>query len=278
MGHSFLVGLCLLCPYPSPPESVEDILRAGQAALKQGQLEEALKLADRAIGLDAGNARAYLLRGTVHDAKRQFEDALADLTRAVERDPRLAVAYNRRGSVQFKRARVKESIADFDRFVELQPREEAGHWMRGISYYYAGRFDEGRKQFSAYEAVDTNDVENSVWHFLCNARLVGTEKARASLLRVGKDGRVPMMVVYDLFAGKAKPDDVLAAAQAGSPPADERKSRLFYAHLYLGLYHEATGDARAALEHMTKAARDYPTGGYMWEVARVHVELRKQER
>jgi lipoprotein NlpI len=148
--------------------------------------------------------------------------------------------------------------------------------MRGISYYYAGRFEEGRKQFGAYEAVDTNDVENAVWHFLCNARLVGVEKARAELLRIGKDRRVPMMQVYDLFAGKAKAEDVLAAAGSGQPTGEELKGRLFYAHLYLGLYAEAAGDAKGALEHLTKAAEEYATGQYMWEVARVHVELRKQ--
>jgi lipoprotein NlpI len=219
-----------------------------------------------------------LLRGTAHDVQRKFDEALADLTRAVELDPGLAAAYNRRGSVQFKRAQITESIADFDKYLELRPKERPGHWMRGISLYYAGRFDDGKKQFAAYEEIDTNDVENAVWHFLCNARLVGAEAARAALLKIGKDQRVPLMQVYALFAGKAKPDDVLTAAQAGSPPAQELKGRLFYAHLYLGLYHEAMGNARQTREHLTRAAEDFPMGHYMWEVARVHVELlRKRE-
>ncbi len=102
-------------------------------------------------------------------------------------------------------------------------------------------------------------------------------KARQSLLRIGHDKRVPLMKVYDLFAGKAKPADVLAAAKEGKPARDELKMRLFYAHLYLGLYYEALGDKKLTLEHMTKAADDYPVGGYMWDVARVHRELRRQK-
>ena len=50
-------------------------------------------------------------------------------------------------------------------------------------------------------------------------------------------------------------------------------------HLYLGLYYEATGDGRLALEHLTKAADDHPFPHYMGDVARVHRDLlRKQAK
>src|SRR5262249_9014651 len=98
------------------------------------------------------------------------------------------------------------------------------------------------------------------------------------LLKIGNDKRVPMMQVYALYAGKIQPADVLAAARAGEPSAEELHKRLFYAHLYLGLYHEVLGDKKLALEHMTKAAEDYPIGHYMGDVARVHRDLlRKPE-
>src|SRR5205814_79574 len=148
-------------------------------------------------------------------------------------NPKAGAAYDHRGSEQFKLGRIKESIADFDKFLELHPKEMPGHWKRGISYYYAGRYDDGRKQFEAGEAVFPNDVENAVWHFICVARMAGVEKARASLLKIGKDTRVPMMEVYAVFAGKAQPADVLTAANAGSPPASRLNQQLFYGHLYL---------------------------------------------
>jgi lipoprotein NlpI len=49
---------------------------------------------------------------------------------------------------------------------------------------------------------------------------------------------------------------------------------LFYAHLYLGLYFEALGDAEKARKHITRAAGQYQTGDYMGDVARVHQQLR----
>jgi len=70
---------------------------------------------------------------------------------------------------------------------------------------------------------------------------------------------------------------VLAAVETGRPSAAERNQRLFYAHLYLGLYYEAAGDQKRALEHLRKAADDHKIGHYMWDVARVHVDLRRRE-
>ena len=48
---------------------------------------------------------------------------------------------------------------------------------------------------------------------------MGVDKARAGILKIGRDRRVPMMEVYALFAGKAQPADVLAAAKRGEPGA-----------------------------------------------------------
>jgi hypothetical protein len=62
---------------------------------------------------------------------------------------------------------------------------------------------------------------------------------------------------YALYRGQTKPEDVLEAVRQPNEP--ERKLRTFYAHLYLGLYAEITGDKKKALEHL-KAAEDLPSG------------------
>jgi lipoprotein NlpI len=269
-----VAALLLLLCRDVGAESPDDLLKQARAALAKGQAEQALALANQAVVQEPKNAQAYLLRGTAYAASQQHKEAVADFDKAVDSDPKLAEAYQRRGGEHFKLGHIEQSIKDFDKFLELKPDQIPGHWQRGISYYYAGRFDEGRKQFEGYEKVDTNDVENAVWHFLCVARLSGVETARASLLKIGKDKRVPMMQVYELFAGRLKPEDVLSTARTGQPSAAELNQRLFYAHLYLGLYYEATGDEKQALVHITKAAEEHKTPGhYMWDVARVQRDL-----
>lgn len=208
---------------------------------------------------------------------KMLDKAAAACTRAIELDPKQANAWQLRGLVQFKLGKIEESIKDFDKYIELQPDKKPGHWQRGISYYYAGRYDDGRKQFEGYQTVDDSDVENAVWRFMCMTRANGLAKARAEMLKIGPDSRVPMTQIYDLYLGKLKKEDVIAAAEANKPAAERLNEQLFYAHLYIGIYEELLGNKKAALEHMTQAADRHPIGHYMWDVARVHRDLLRRE-
>jgi lipoprotein NlpI len=209
--------------------------------------------------------------GAEEPADPAIAERIRRATAAIEADPKNAEAYDLRGSEHFKAGNIAASIEDFDRAIQLRPELEPGHWKRGISYYYAGRYDDGRRQFEGYQTVDDNDVENAVWRYLCMARASGAAAARRDLLKIQPDPRVGMMKVYDLYRGAAQPGDVLAAARAGSPTPAELNERLFYAHLYLGLHAESLGDAAAAKKHLAEAV-DHKIGHYMWNVADVHLK------
>lgn len=232
-------------------------------------LEARLKAATAAVEANPKDPDAYRLRAAVHSARDDHESAIADLDRALALAPDSAGLYDERGSQHFMAGHIEDSIRDFDRAIALRPELEKGHWKRGISYYYAARYDDGRRQFEGYQQVDDNDVENAVWRFLCMARGDTLQAARQAILPIRQDRRVPMMTVYDLFRGTAKVSDVFAACQAGSPSPDQLNQRLFYAHLYVGLYEEAAGDAQAARENLTAAVK-HRIAHYMWDVARVH--------
>lgn len=272
-----LIAILLLTalsgPLPGDNADPEPLLRQGTASLRAGKIDEALALAQQAVTLAPQNPRVYLFRGSVQAAQRRHAEAIADFDQCLQLNPALAEAWQRRGEEHFKRAEIDQSLNDFDKFLQLRPDARPGHWQRGISLYYARKFQEGAEQFQAGEKVFADDVENAVWHYLCNVHVRGAEKARQSLLKIGKDRRVPLMVIYDLFAGRAKPEDVLAAVREGEPSTAELKKRLFYAHLYLGLYYDATGDAQKALEHLAQAAEDQGIAGYMGDVARVHRQI-----
>jgi lipoprotein NlpI len=169
-------------------------------------------------------------------------------------------------------AKPVESARAFDQLVVAAPGAEPELWQRGLALYYAERFDDGRKQFELHRTVNPNDVENPAWHFLCVARLEGIEAARGKLLPVGKDSRVPMKEILDLYAGRCEPAAVLAAAEKGE--GADRRNQLCYAHLYLGLYREAGGDAKQAREHITQAAGPFRMDHFMGKVAVVHAKLR----
>jgi lipoprotein NlpI len=179
-----------------------------------------------------------------------------------------AQALLNRAVEEFEQGRLQESAATFDEVAKMLPQQAPQLWQRGIALYYAGRYADCRRQFESHRTVNPDDVENAAWHFLCVAREQSPDKARAALLPVGPDSRVPMREVYQMFRGSLSPDDVLKAA--GTRPDGQ-----FYAHLYVGLYAEAIGRKDLALKHIKEAASDRyaPVGGYMHMVARVHLKV-----
>lgn len=172
----------------------------------------------------------------------------------------------------FFAARPAESARLFDAVAAAAPDREAELWQRGLALYYADRFAEGRRQFELHRTVNPNDVENVAWHFACVARESGADAARKAVLPVGEDHRVPMKQVRDLCAGTATPEDVVAAAAAS--PERSRRNDLCFAHLYVGLYHDALGDGEQAKRHMLLAAGPFSMDHYMGRVAHVHVAIR----
>ena len=221
---------------------------------------------------EGGQLGQPLARDPVHVAGTELVDRLV---RACE---------DRRGGEQFKLGKIKESIDDFNTFIKSSPKDEAAHWRRGISFYYAGKYDEGAKQFVDGQIAYGTDVENAFWHYLCVARKESPEKARKGILPIelsagGRfpDTRVPMKEIYDLIRAKGKPADVLAAVANAKLDAEDKNEATFYANLYLGLYYDADGNAEKSREHMTVAVEKHKISHYMWDVANVHLKLMKKK-
>lgn len=179
-----------------------------------------------------------------------------------------------RGMQLLAEGRIPESIRDFNQAAERNKEVIPHLWQRGIAYYYAGQYDEGRKQFEIHRSVNPNDVENAAWWYLCMAKLGRRTEAQKKLLPVGQDERIPMMQVYELYAGRASTQSVLDAVGQGNPGERERRMRAFFWHLYLALYADAAGDGKTARKHLQESVKQN-TGGYMLEIAKLHLRLAK---
>ncbi|MBZ8180882.1 tetratricopeptide repeat protein [Oscillatoria salina] len=187
------------------------------------------------------------------------------LVRAYPNYPRV---YIRRGMEYFKLAKIQEAIEDFDRAENLDPSITPYLWQRGLAYYYVNRFADGAKQFEIDLKVNSNDVEETVWRYLCLARLKGVSEAQNCLLEVKYDRRLVMRSVYKFYAGQCTEDAVLMAGKK------QGTSGIFYSYLYLGLYYEVAGDEERARAYIVKAVDDYKINDFMWNVAWVHRTLR----
>ena len=275
MWRFTLAAALLVAASPLCADEPKETLAKAQAAFKEKKYDAALNYINEAIAADGKSAEAHYIRGLIHMEQRAFDKAVADFSKTYELDAKAAIAFDQRGIAYFKMAKIKESLADFDKFIELTPKAAAAHWRRGLTLYYADEFAKGVAQFTTSDKEEPNDVENAVWHFLCNARVLGLEKARGEFLKVKNDPRGQyMMKIHEMFNGTAKPADVFTAAEAGKANDDLRKEQRFYANYYVGMYYEAVGEPKKSLEHLKTAVEKYPIGHYMMDVARVHIKLR----
>ena len=248
--RSILTVALLSVAAASGAQGLDEQLTAAQANYREGDFDGAMQQLDPLLAAD------------------DLDQPTADRVRLVA-----SRVLQSRGEEHFRHARIARSIADFDRHLQMQPDRAAEHWQRGIAYYYAAEYENGARQFKLHQTVNPQDVENAVWHFLCESRgPKGTaETARKNLIPVTRDARVPMAQIQQLFAGEMTPEDVL---QVGEESGGTAK---FYADLYVGLYYEAIGRDRQSLRLIQSAAEN-PAGkdNYMGDVARVHVKLRTE--
>lgn len=208
----------------------------------------------------------------------KYAEVVGSLRKIKETRLNNSEVYDLLGTSEFMLGNTVASCQAFDDQIKMRPQDGPSHWRRGIALYYAGRFAHGQKQFESYQAVDGNDVENTVWKLMCQTRAPGQslEKARKQMLPIGFDRRVPMMKILDLFGGNAKVDDVENAVSNGA--AVQLESGRFYRDLYLGLWEDLNGRYEEAGKHLAKAGAGTAGSDYMREVALVHLKLLKEKK
>lgn len=204
-----------------------------------------------------------------------------ELTAELQANPNSIEAYSRRGDAYFFLGEFDQAVSDYEKMVDLNPGLASSHWRRGIAYFYAGKFDEAAKQFELYHSFDDVDRENGIWRYLSQHKAYGREKAREGLLKYKKDDREPFPAVYQLFAGKITPAEILKSIQDAKVD-EERNKRLFYAELYIGLNNAVENRPQMAVMHLLASTHNrWPqTAGYgpnyMWHVGRLHlIQLQK---
>lgn len=206
----------------------------------------------------------YLASGRIDEASKLVDEA-------VKSAPNQAVVYLIRGMVRFRLGNIEGSLVDFDKSIELNPSSKPYCWQRGISLYYLGKYAEGRDQFIVHREVNSNDVENSFWHFMCVAKLDGIDAARKQLLPSEFDSRPPLMDILEMLKGNQTSDQVIATTDAVRGGPKGKANAKFYGYLYIALYYDCIGKNDLAKDFLQKCL-DQKTGGYMADVARIHLE------
>jgi serine/threonine protein kinase/tetratricopeptide (TPR) repeat protein len=146
-------------PPPSAPDAAEEKERRALAARDElnraellepaGSCDEEIAACSRAIELDPGLARAWVLRAAARGRKCDWrmgpgsglDAAIADVSRAIELDPRAAAAWLVRGGARLGKGDVRGAIADWTRTIELEPASSVAWSNRGCAKRDMGDWD-----------------------------------------------------------------------------------------------------------------------------------------
>lgn len=200
---------------------------------------------------------ADLAETALRDA--DYSAAVEYLATLVQSSPDQAGLLYRLGDAQFMNGDPAAAVASYDRVIELQPEAGPRCWQRGLALYYTGEYELGKQQFESHQTWNRQDVENAVWHMLCNARVNGLEQARQDLIPITDDHRVPMKQIHQMFAGTGSVEQVRQAARGHTGIDEEtRRHQAHYADLYIGIYYTMVDQPEKAVEALQRAVANNP--------------------
>jgi tetratricopeptide (TPR) repeat protein len=114
------------------PKPVDELIAGTVSKQRGGDYRGILADMNRAIAIDSGQARPYLLRGFAKSNLNDSQGALADMNRAIQIDPNDAFAYAFRGDLkQFKLNDSQGALADYDRAIQIDPNYAFAYYNRG---------------------------------------------------------------------------------------------------------------------------------------------------
>lgn len=218
------------------------------------------------------------LSGQLQEALAKDDDAkvVALLSKLIELRPEVSRLYYLRAVSNFNTGKFRQSVDDFDQLIKLQPDRSDSLWERGISCYFAGDYDAGAKQFLDYQNYHDQDVENSVWRYLCLAKSKGVQTARETLIPIERDPRPGLQEALELYRGKVTPEKLLEDMEKSDLTGQAKAGYRFYTLLYVGLYYDAEGKDDLAIRYLALAAdpKLFEAGqqrisGYMWRTAKI---------
>ncbi|WP_348547931.1 tetratricopeptide repeat protein [Chthoniobacter sp.] len=207
-----------------------------------------------------------------------FGNQLKEIQTKLEKAPNSPMLHSQRGDLFLFLGDYTDSIADFQKMIELDPTQDAQHWRLGIAYYFAGQYAKAQKQFEKYHSFDGHDRENGIWKFLAQERIDGVAKARAEMLTYTEFDREPFPALYEMYAGKRTPDEVLAEMDSKGLTKDPLVA--FDGYYYTGLQEALLGHRPRAIELLRKAVdiMPGPEHVYMWNIARLQWERLLKEQ
>jgi lipoprotein NlpI len=200
--------------------------------------------------LQDGKATPYE-RAQQFAANGEFTRAITEFADALRTAPNDARVLDGRGFAYSKIGDMQDAMADFNAAIKADPGYAPAYFHRGITEFVDGKFDAAAKDFTMREnAGATLNAYTALWRFMAR-RKTALEAANDLAANAARLDLGPWPgAVLRLFLGKAKPEDVNAAAASPRTACE--------ATFYIGEYHLLRGNMNTAVAILQDAASRCP--------------------
>jgi Flp pilus assembly protein TadD len=163
-------------------EDIGEILDNTRQALDEGKLDEANKLAKRAVKIAPKRSAAWNTLGRVQLARGERKQARASFEKAVELNPKSSWAQNNLGLTLIYEGKYEDALEALESATDLEPVEPYMWNNLGMAYEHLDRLEEARDAYQkAVELESERAGENlarleGVKSVFKTAKLMPTEK------------------------------------------------------------------------------------------------------
>ena len=145
------------------PASDFALMRLGVVEYSDGNVKEAIKLFDRALGLNQSSKWAHLWKGIVFSETKDLSRARESLLSALEIDPRFDLALYNMGWLELKRPKKNYETAEsyFRKALAVNPSYKEALYGLGMVYGYQNQYEIAHSYLS--KALDINPGFLTAW-------------------------------------------------------------------------------------------------------------------
>jgi tetratricopeptide (TPR) repeat protein len=149
--------------FPNNPDGWASL---AECKFQSSEFDEGIRLADRAIQLDASSLAAWTVRGNCQKSIGQFENALASYKKANQIQPAVE-AYLNAGLIFAQINKPAEAIDSFTAAIKLAPNQARLRVTRGDAFQGLGKIQEAVADYKAALALTPADGETLKKATLC---------------------------------------------------------------------------------------------------------------
>jgi len=131
-------------------------INLGEAYVKKGWTDLAIKEFEEAAKLDPNGAEAYNNLGAVYLEKGLTDQAITEFKRALELNLNIPMAHYNLGNAYRRKGLLDQAIAEYKRAIQLNPDLVEVQYNLGVSYFNKGLLDQAIAELTRTTELDPN--------------------------------------------------------------------------------------------------------------------------